>query len=159
MWFRKKLIDDQTAATMHWLGQRGIVARPGVSPEQWAKAATDSTDYQCLMAAHKKGPCATFELCFIDRDAPLDQRVHAMADALQLPIDEVKATDPLQVRSGPSWDSYDITSDVLIQVARSFVDPMHTILSSGPYLVLIHRDVEEEARTLLSTLTGSSVDA
>ena len=154
MWFGRREVDPEIGAVMHWLGQRGLVARDGLDPATWAKAAR-GTDYRDLALATKGGlPCAVPSHLYVYGGAGVETAAGDMADRLELPLDEIVAEDGLtRVRSGARWDTYEGEGlALLLAIASDWVDAHHTLVTDGPRVALVHRDIEDEARAVIAAL-------
>lgn len=154
MWFTPKEVSPEVGAVMHWLGQRGLIARDGLRPAAWAKAAR-GTDYRDLALARKGGaPCAVPSHLYEYGGGEIPSCVGEMADRLDLPIDEATATPGgVRLRSGTTWiEETGSGFDLLVSVATHWVDARHVLLTAGPLIALVHRDIEDEARQVLGQI-------
>lgn len=151
LWWRKKEelpepVPIEVDAQIDWLGKRGLGPAPGVGRREWMEAAEDPTDPFSLAAATIDGrPCAAPSVSFTAAGEPA-QLIDDMADALDLPIDEVSVDGAtLTVRSARQFFTYDITdpADLAEAVARDFVDAGHVLHRDGDTLAIVHRDLSE----------------
>ncbi|WP_182171596.1 hypothetical protein [Flaviflexus equikiangi] len=143
--------DPAIDAHIHWLGMRGLVARDGLTREEWIAAAGDPSDPMSLADALTSGrPCAV-PIGVTVTGTDLVRDIELLADGLGLPIDDVTLTDStLLIRSGTTRSALDASGpNVLSQVASMFVDAVHVLLVEGRTFAVVHGDVAEQAERAL----------
>lgn len=148
MWFKPKQASPQTDSAVHWLGERGIIVRSGLTIAAWAAKADDPEDPTSLaLARDRKGSCVQPRYVYHLTDEPVATQVGSMADALELPIDEAAFTDHLAIRHGSTWIDIDGVTpiDQLRNSAQEFTDHLHRIITTPNSIILIHVDVIDEA--------------
>lgn len=149
--------DPVIDAQIHWLANRGLVVRDGLSKEQWIAAAEDPSDPISLAEAKIDGaPCAQPNPMITVTGKDLVQMVHNLADGLELPIDDVELADTeLKLRSAathlvfPTGDRDQLT--VLRSVAAEFIDSDHVLLVNGNTFAIAHRSIAEQVTSLVMT--------
>ena len=150
--------DPVIDAQIHWLAQRGLVVREEIGTETWIAACDDPADPMALAATVVAGePCCRPDpLVTIDGTDPVSM-VHALADGLELPIDEVEIDGThLAIRAGSTRLSFDAQErslpELLADVAGRFVDSAHVLLTNGPSFAIVHRDIAREAEVVMQGL-------
>lgn len=153
--------DPVIDAQIHWLGNRGLVVRDGLSKEQWIAAAEDPSDPISLAQAMiDEVPCCQPDPAVTIEGTDLILMVHNLADGLALPIDDVESVgNQLKIRSATTHLSFEVAEhhlETLRSVAEEFVDPAHRLIVTSNRFAIAHRDISEQVESVMARTHAGS---